>query len=183
VSNEACALHDTGWNHPDHQGRLPALTRAVYRDLPALFEPLLQLEAPPATADDLLAVHTRAYLDDLRGTSVAAAAERRTLELGGVPVSGASWDAALGSVGATLAAVDLVLGGEVRNAFVPARPPGRGARADGPGEHSLVNQVAVAARRLREARGSARVLVVAWGGTPASALRELLAGQAGVTVI
>ena len=49
VSHESCSLHDTGWSHPDHQGRLPALTRAVYRDMVALYEPLLQVEGVPAT--------------------------------------------------------------------------------------------------------------------------------------
>src|SRR5215213_5952298 len=61
VSHEDCSRHDTGWSHPDHQGRLPAVTRAVYRDMVALYEPLLQVEALPATEPQLLRVHTRRY--------------------------------------------------------------------------------------------------------------------------
>ena len=183
VSHEDCSRHDTGWSHPDHQGRLPAITRAVYRDMPSLFEPLLQVEGVPATEEQLLRVHTRRYVDDVRRTAIAAAAEGRPLELGGVPVSGASWDAAIAAAGSAITAVEVVLRGEARNAFVPARPPGRDATADAPGEHSLFNTVAIAARHLREARGSARVLVVAWGARPADALRQALAGDLGVTVV
>jgi len=183
VSHESCSLHDTGWSHPDHQGRLPAVTRAVYRDMVALYEPLLQVEGVPATEAQLLRVHTRRYVDDVRRTAIAAAAEGRPLELGGVPVSGASWDAALAAVGSAITACDVVMRGEARNAFAAVRPPGRGAGADAPGEHSLFNNVAVAARHLREAHGSARVLVVAWGARPANAIRQVLAGDPGVGVL
>ncbi|HEX6909381.1 MAG TPA: hypothetical protein VF142_03250, partial [Longimicrobium sp.] len=153
VSHEDASRHDTGWNHPDHQGRLPAIVRAVQRDMVALWEPLRQMEAVPATEADLLLVHTPAYVARVRGRALESAREERTLELGGVPVSGASWDAALASVGAALTAVDAVLDGSVRNAFALARPPGRGAAADAPGEFSLFNTVAIAARHLRARRG------------------------------
>lgn len=183
VSHEDCSRHDTGWEHPDHQGRLPAITRAVYRDMVALWEPLLQVEGVPATEEQLRRVHTQRYIDDVRRTAIAAAAEGRPLALDDVPVSGASWDAALAAAGCAITAAEAVLRGDVRNAFAPARPPGRGATADAPGEYSLFNNVAIAARHLREARGSARVLVVAWSEMPAAALREALTGDPGVTVV
>lgn len=183
VSHEDCSRHDTGWNHPDHQGRLPAITRAVYRDMVALWEPLLQVQGAHASEADLRRVHTQRYLDDVRRTAIAAAAEGRPLELGGVPVSGASWDAALAAAGSAIVATDVVLRGEARNAFVPARPPGRGATPDAPGEFSLLNTVAIAARYLRQAHGSARVLVVAWGARAADAIRASVAGDPGITVV
>jgi acetoin utilization deacetylase AcuC-like enzyme len=185
VSHEDSSRHDTGWNHPDHQGRLPAIVRAVQRDMVALWEPLQQMEAVPATVMDLLLVHTPGYLAHLRDRAMESAREERTLELGGVPVSGASWDAALASVGAALTAVDAVLDGAARNAFALARPPGRGASADAPGEFSLFNTVAIAARHLRERRRVGRVLVVAWGAHAPLALARLLAeaGDDGVRLI
>jgi len=183
VSHEDCSRHDTGWSHPDHQGRLPAITRAVYRDMVALWEPLLQLEGVPATEDQLRRVHTQRYIDDVRRTAIAAAAEGRPLEIEGERVSGASWDAGLAAAGCAITAADAVLRGDARNAFVPARPPGRGATADGPGEYALFNTVAIAARHLRDTRGSARVLVVAWAARPTFALREALEGDPGVVMI
>lgn len=182
VSHSDCPRHDVGWQHPDHQGRLPAITRAVYGDMLALYEPLLQVEATPAAEEDLLLVHTARHLAEVRDTSARAAAEEQTLEVGGVPVSGATWDAVLASVGTALTAVDAVLRGDVRNAFCAARPPGRDATADAPGGCSLVNAVAIAARHLRRRAGAGRVLVVDWGSTrPATA--AVLAGDQGVRVL
>lgn len=183
VSHEDCPRHDTGWSHPDHQGRLPAIVRAVQKDMVAMWEPMLQVEATPASEADLRLVHTQRYIDDVRRTAIAAAAEGRTLELGGVPVSGVSFDAALAAVGGAITAVETVLRGDARNAFVVARPPGRGAGADAPGEFSLFNTVAIAARGLRERHGSARVLVVSWAARPATALRRALAGDPGVSIL
>jgi acetoin utilization deacetylase AcuC-like enzyme len=183
VSHEDSSRHDTGWSHPDHQGRLPAIVRAVQRDMVALWEPLRQLEGVPATEADLLLVHTPEYVARVREKSLESAGEERTLELGGVPVSGATWEAALASVGAALTAVDAVLEGEVRNGFALARPPGRGAWADAPGEFSVFNTVAIAARHLRERRGIGRVLVVAWGARAPVALARLLGEDDGVRLI
>ncbi|MBB4639287.1 hypothetical protein [Longimicrobium terrae] len=183
VSNEDCSLHDTGWNHPDHQGRLPAIVRAVQRDMVALWDPVLQLEGTPATENDLLLVHTPAYLERLRRTSDEARAQGRTLELDGVPVSGASWDAATAAAGCALTAVHAVLQGEVRNAFALTRPLGRGAGADAAGEFSLINHVAIAARHLRGLYGIERVLVVAWGARPPVALARLLAEEDGIQLL
>lgn len=183
VSHEDSSRHDTGWKHPDHQGRLPAIVRAVQRDMVALWEPLLQLEGVPATEADLLLVHTPGHVARVRETALESAREGRTLELGGVPVSGASWEAALASAGAALTAIGAVLDGAARNAFALARPPGRGAAADAPGEFSLFNTVAIAARHLRVRRGVDRVLVVAWGAHAPTALARLLAQDDGVRLI
>ena len=180
VSHEDAPRHDTGWNHPDHQGRLPAIARAVYKDMLTLFEPMMELSATPATDEDLLLVHTPGHIARVRGNSAVAGAE--VGELDGVRLSGASDEAARASVGAALTAVDAVLAGEVRNAFVLARPPGRDALPDAASGYSLFNTVAIAARHLRERHGIERVLVVSWGTRPATHLRELLGGAPMVDV-
>ena len=176
VSSEDCPRHDTGWSHPDHQGRLPAIVRAVQRELPTLWEPLLQREAVPATVDDLLLVHTPEHLHRLRATVAAAAEAGRTLALDGVPVSGASWDAVRGAAGAALTACEAVLLSETRNAFALTRPPGRDASPDAAGGFSLANTVAIAARHLLRRHG-VRPLVVGWGADPAPALADLIAAD------
>lgn len=183
VSHEDSSRHDTGWSHPDHQGRLPAIVRAVQRDMVALWEPLRQTEAVPASEEDLLLVHMPAYIERVREMATDAARAERTLELDGVPVSGASWDAALAGAGAALTAVEAVLDGEVRNGFALARPPGRGAGADAAGECSLFNNVAIAARHLRARRGVGRVLVVAWGARQPSALAQVLEEDDGIRLM
>ena len=47
----ASALHDTGWGHPEHQGRLRALASTVGRDMLALHGRAEQVE--PREARDV----------------------------------------------------------------------------------------------------------------------------------
>jgi acetoin utilization deacetylase AcuC-like enzyme len=161
VMHPDSALHDTGWRHPEHQGRLPALVRALHRETPALLEVMLQREAAAAPEEALLAVHTAAHLAAMR--EAVAEAERRgepvRVEADTV-VSAASWGAALGAAGAALAAVELVARGEAATAFAACRPPGHHALADGAMGFCIFNNVAIAARRLQAAWGLERVLIV-----------------------
>jgi acetoin utilization deacetylase AcuC-like enzyme len=183
VSHEDCPRHDTGWTHPDHQGRLPAIARAVYRDMETLFDPLLELSATPACTADLALVHDPEYLAEIAETSERAEREGQVLAVDGVPVSGASWNAVLASAGGALTGVDAVMRGEVRNAFVLARPPGRDAAPSRAARFSLVNTVAVAARHLRVRARLDRVVVLAWGVDPPTALGSCLADDPGCEVV
>ncbi|MGZ8458105.1 MAG: hypothetical protein ACXWZ4_15985, partial [Gemmatirosa sp.] len=65
VSHSDCGRHDTGWEHPEHVGRLRAVLRAVGRDLP-LFETLQHVEARHADADVLALAHDPAYVATVR---------------------------------------------------------------------------------------------------------------------
>ncbi|HEX8829770.1 MAG TPA: hypothetical protein VF705_01305, partial [Longimicrobium sp.] len=88
VSHEDVPRHDTGWSHPDHQGRIPAIARAVYKDMLTLFEPMLELSAVPATDEDLRLVHSAEYVRRVREAAGGAGAQ--VAELDGVRLSGAS---------------------------------------------------------------------------------------------
>jgi acetoin utilization deacetylase AcuC-like enzyme len=184
VSHPDCARHDTGWKHPDHQGRLPGLVRAVYRDMLTLHGHLLEVEASPATEEDLRLVHTDAYIERVRRASAAAAAAGQPQPFAGeVVVSGATWEAATAAVGTALTGVGAVLRGDARSAFCAARPEGFAAAAGAAGGFSVFNSVAVAARHLRERRGVDRLLVVQWGGIAPVATADLLAGDEGTRVL
>lgn len=184
VSHPDCARHDTGWKHPDHQGRLPALVRAVYRDMLTLHGHLLEVEAVPATEADLRLVHSEEYVASVREASAAAAAAGQPQPFAGeVVASGATWEAALAAAGTAITGVATVLRGEARNAFCAARPEGYAASAARAGGFSVFNNVAVAARHARLRLGVGRVLVVQWGGIAAGATAGLLAGDAGTHVL
>ncbi len=181
VSHADCSLHDAGWGHPEHQGRLPAVARAVYRDMLTLFEPLLQVEARPAAVDDLLLAHTSLYVERVRRATGAAREAGTPLPFeGGAVVSGASWEAALAAVGSALTAVEVVLAGEARNAFCPVRPPGHEVGVDRSRGFGLFNSAAVAARHLRERRGMERVLVLDVSSSGGLGTAEIVAADPGI---
>ncbi len=168
VSHPDCSRHDTGWRHPDHQGRLPAVARAVYRDMLTLFDPLLEIEAVPATEAQLALAHDLRYIARVRARSAEAEAAGQVLPLDparpdDARVSGASWEAAVAGAGAGITAADAVLAGSVRNAFCAVRPPGSGARRDAAGGFALFNNAALTALHLRS-RGVGPVLVLEIGG-------------------
>ena len=76
----ASPLHDTGWSHPEHQGRLRALASTVGRDLLALHGHVEQQEGAEATTEDLLRVHTQAHFDGVRA-ACALAEEKETVSV------------------------------------------------------------------------------------------------------
>ncbi len=161
--HEAAALHDTGWGHPEHQGRLRAIVSALERELPSLHERVAQVAPGAASETELRRVHRQRLVDSVRETTASARGRGKVVSLDGdTKVSGASWDAALGTVGAGLEAVRLVASGSFRNAFVAARPPGHHATADRAMGFCLFNNVAVAAADLRASGAAERVLIVDW---------------------
>jgi acetoin utilization deacetylase AcuC-like enzyme len=156
-------LHDTGWGHPEHQGRLRSLASAVGRDLLALHEKVIQVEAGEATEEDLGRVHTSAHLSLVREAAERAERESTLVRLDpDTVVSPASWRAALGSSGALISAAQAVSDGTLKSAFVAARPPGHHATPDRAMGFCLVNHVAVAARWLQATGRAERVLIVDW---------------------
>ncbi len=159
----ASPLHDTGWGHPEHQGRLRALASAVEKDLPALHGRVVQVEPSSAADVDLLRVHTEEHLDRVRAAAERARAESTRVRLDpDTVVSAESWDAACGSAGCGIAAALRTAAGELTGAFVAARPPGHHATPDRAMGFCLVNSVAVCARRLQAEGLAERVLILDW---------------------
>jgi len=161
--HEAAALHDTGWGHAEHQGRLRALSSTVGRDMLALHGRVAQLPSTPATVDDLLQVHARSHVERVREAVEQAAARDEIVALDeDTRVSAASWDAAMGTLGAALTAAEAVATGRFRNAFVAARPPGHHATPDRAMGFCLFNSVAATARWLQVHGHVEQVLIVDW---------------------
>ena len=75
-------------------------------------------------------------------------------------MSPGTYEAALRSAGGAVFAVDEVMSGKVRNAFVATRPPGHHAEVATPMGFCFFNNAAVAARHAQAAHGAERVAIV-----------------------
>jgi acetoin utilization deacetylase AcuC-like enzyme len=170
----AAPLHDTGWGHPEHQGRLRTLASAVGKDLLTLHGHVEALEPRAATLAELARVHARDYLSSIRDRVREAEHEGRVLEFAPeTPVSDATWEAILGSSGAAIEAVESVANRRFRTAFVATRPPGHHATADTGMGFCLVNHVAVAARHLQATGRARRIAIVDWDVHHGNGTQEL----------
>jgi acetoin utilization deacetylase AcuC-like enzyme len=146
-----CLRHDPGSDHPETPARLRVLLER------ARIEPGVEVrEAKAASLAPVLAVHPRPYVDELAAISARGGG---ALFLDTI-VNQASWSAALGAVGAVLAAVDHAIDGR-GHAFAGVRPPGHHALASRAMGFCLLANAVIAARHAQRA-GRDRVLIVDW---------------------
>lgn len=157
ISHPDCGRHDTGWDHPEHVGRIRAIPRALRDDL-ELFQLLHHHEARHATAEDLAIAHDPAYIASVRELSEAGGGR---LDPDTVASEG-SWDAATAGTGAVLDGIDMAFDGRALRSFCAIRPPGHHAlRARSMG-FCLFGNVAIGAHYARVSQQADRVLIVDW---------------------
>lgn len=158
-----CSLHDTGWGHVEHQGRLRAVSQALAAALPDLHADVKPMDA--TALDPALArlVHTERHIALVQEIveKADASGEQGRLDVDTV-VSGRSWDAALAAAGCAVDATRAVLTGQTRTAFAAVRPPGHHAESDRPMGFCLLNNVAIAAAVARDEGLARRILIVDW---------------------
>lgn len=150
-SHDAGLSHVTPPGHPEQVARLEAIARALDG------VELDRRDAPIADEAEVLRVHPETYLERVR-TAIPKDGWR-SLDAD-THVSPGSLEAALRAVGGNVAAVDAVVGGEVRNAFVGCRPPGHHAERQTAMGFCLFGNVAIAAKRALDHHGLSRVAVV-----------------------
>lgn len=146
--------HDTG-GHPEQPARITAIERALAEREWLGWE---RRESPAASHELLGAVHP---LEHVEAIERFCAAGGGMLDLDTVASRG-SFAAATHAAGGAAAMVDALLAGEAAVGAALHRPPGHHAGASRPMGFCLFNNVAVAARRARDAHGVERVLILDW---------------------
>ncbi len=154
VTHHDCIEHDTGPGHPESADRLRVVQR-VFEAEEFMF--LHREEAPMADLDLIKAVHDPAYVDKV----MATIPETGIVALDGdTYISPKSGKAALRAAGGACVAVDAVIDGHERNAFVATRPPGHHAEYDRAMGFCLFNNAAIAAHHARVRYGLKRIAVM-----------------------
>jgi len=154
ISHPACLAHDMGEGHPERPDRLRAVERAFESEV---FQMLARDVAPRADLSAIERVHPKEYIDAIR----AATPKQGLTEIDqDTSMSPGTYEAALRSAGGAVFAVDEVMRGKVRNAFVATRPPGHHAEVANPMGFCFFNNAAIAARHAQAAHGAERVAIV-----------------------
>jgi acetoin utilization deacetylase AcuC-like enzyme len=150
--------HDTGPGHPETPSRYKVVMDALKNDA-ALWSGLREVQAREAPRGDIQAAHSpQLYKQIERVVSEGIGyLDADTI------VSMRSLDAAKHAAGAPCQAIDLIMKGEVNNAFVPVRPPGHHATEERAMGFCLFNNVAVAARYAQQHHPEIeRVAIIDW---------------------
>ena len=150
--------HETGPGHPEMPERYRVVIDSIKAD-ETLMNELVEITPEKASKGFVQAVHTKEHY-----RRVAEAFENGLDQLDmDTTISMQSFDASLFAAGGAIKAVDAVMEGNAKNAFVAVRPPGHHATAENTMGFCIFNNVAVAARYAQNKyQDIERVAIVDW---------------------
>ncbi len=154
ISHPDCLGHVNPPGHPERVERLEAILEALAAPR---FSPLVRVSAPLAEEAQIARAHPPAHLSSLEAKlpqAGFAAIDADTFLSPGTLV------AARRAAGAQVRAVDMVMSGEVRNAFCAVRPPGHHAESMTAMGFCFLGNVVIGARHALEAHALQRVAIV-----------------------
>jgi acetoin utilization deacetylase AcuC-like enzyme len=154
ITHPACLNHLNPAGHPERPDRLRAIDSALEHER---FQDLARVEAPAADLETIALCHPMDYVTAIRDATPKNGLARLDAD---TSMSPGSFDAALRAAGGATFAVDEVMTGKARNAFVATRPPGHHTETARPMGFCLFNNAAIAARHAQKRHGIARAAVV-----------------------
>ena len=161
-----------GTHHPECPDRLGAINDrliAAGLDLYLSFH-----DAPLATVEQLSRVHPPLYIKTLEMNAPEHGIHHVDPD---TAMSPGTWKAALRAAGAGILATDLVMKGEVGNAFCAVRPPGHHAERAKAMGFCFFNNIAVAAAHALEAWGIRRAAIIDFDVHHGNGTEQIFAGD------
>ena len=170
VFHELYMWHNTwNWNQvfppsltvqPGEHAENPETKRRMRNllEVSGLLDELVPIKPRPATEDEIARVHTRQHIARIKALSAENGGDASTL----TPFGKGSFEIAQLAAGGTMAALDGVVRGEVKNAYALVRPCGHHATATTGMGFCLFANVAIAIHHARAAHKLGRIAAVDW---------------------
>jgi acetoin utilization deacetylase AcuC-like enzyme len=154
ITHPACLEHLTPPGHPERPDRLRAIEQVLEHQK---FAFLLREKCPRAELEIIALCHPWEYIDRIR----KAVPQIGLVQLDDDTVlSAGSFEASLRAAGGAILAVDDVLCGKAKNAFVAIRPAGHHAEVATAMGFCLFTDAAIAVRHAQRRYGAERVAIV-----------------------
>ena len=155
ISHPDCHAHDTGEGHPESALRLSAIDDQFI--FSGLWDFIRGVDAPEVTQTQLMRVHTAKHLANMAAAMPQQGYARLDPD---TVVSPGTMKAAKRAAGAVVLAVDLLMSGEINNAFCGVRPPGHHAESNRALGFCVYNNIAVGAAHALEEHGLKKIAIV-----------------------
>ena len=172
ISHQNCHEHDTGQGHPECASRLSAIEDKLL--LSGVSDFLRNYDAPEATQAQLLRAHTQAHLSNMERMMPEKGYARLDPD---TVVSPETMKAALRAAGSTVLAVDLLMSGEMNNAFCCVRPPGHHAESSRALGFCIFSNIAVGVTHALEEYDLKKVAVVDFDVHQGNGTEDILIGD------
>lgn len=155
ISHPDTLLHVMDGQHPESPARITSIKQAIARS--PIHAKLAAFDAPLATKQHIARAHQLHYVDSIFAQSPKAGLVRLDADTAMGPHS---LEATLRASGAAILATDLVMKGQVKNAFCCTRPPGHHAGLANSAGFCIFNHVAVAVMHLLTHYAVKRVAII-----------------------
>ena len=155
ISHVDCHDHDTGEGHPESALRLSAIDDRFISS--GLWDFIRGFDAPEVKQTQLLRVHTAEHLANMEAAMPQQGYARLDPD---TVVSPGTMQAAKRAAGAVVLAVDLLMSGDINNAFCAVRPPGHHAESNRALGFCIYNNIAVGAAHALEKYDLKKVAIV-----------------------
>ncbi len=155
VYDERYLEHTTFTGHPECHHRLISIVEDLKES--GLMDKLMPVKAKPANQRWIEAVHNIRYIMRFEEACIMGLPD---FDHQDNSICRDTYDIALLAAGGVLEAIDMVMRGEIDNAFCAVRPPGHHAETDKAMGFCYFNNVAIGARYLQKQWGIKRVGII-----------------------